>query len=87
MPDGISPITSMPRDRRSNTATAAVASSIASSGPGAAGTNRRTAKRNTSTTAANATVPRCALGRWRTNEATWPKKVSPSTETPVSLPS
>ena len=86
-PLGISPITRIPLRSSENTATTAVASRIAIRGPGSRGASRASASSTTSTAADNAIVGQCTPPSPLMNDRTWSTNSSPSTETPVTLPS
>ena len=56
-------------------------------GPGSRGTTRASASSTTSTATDNATVGQCTPSSPLMNDRTWSTNSSPSTETPVTLPS
>ena len=86
-PLGIAPITLIPFWSNDNAATKAVATSIAIRAPGRRGARRPSSSRTASTAADNATVGQCTPPRPATNDRIWSRNSSPSTETPLTLPS
>ena len=84
---GTGPTTATPWPASPNTATAPVASSMASNGPGACGQRHRTTKRNISTALARATVTGCHAPKPLAKDISSATNVLPLTGTPVTRPS
>jgi hypothetical protein len=83
----MSPTTLIPLRCNANTLTTSAAASIAISGPGIRGASHPNTSNTTRTDTANTTVGQCTPPNPAMNDPTWSRNSSPSTSTPLTLPS